>query len=119
METQLEALNRNDFLYLLHKGDLMAVLFMTEWCGKCQITESILFNLKTEFDHQIPIYKIDVEKEPDVGKNFGVQTLPTLSIIDRAQVIKTLTGVNPKQIIKAQIARVADEYKKKCEKRYV
>lgn len=55
-------------------GDKPAIVdFYATWCGPCRITSPILTELAAEYGEEIYIYKIDVDKEPELAQVFGVQ----------------------------------------------
>ncbi len=99
----IEKLSQGRLSELMLAPNPFTLLFTASWCGECMIMESMLYQLQKEFDPYLPIYKLDVEKEPDILGNFGVHTLPTLIIINKSRVVATFCGVAAKQVIRERM----------------
>lgn len=68
-----------DWKYL---GDKPAIVdFYATWCGPCKQLSPVLAELAAQYDGQVVIYKIDIDKQPEVAAAFGVQSIPTLLFI--------------------------------------
>ena len=67
---------------LKYLGDKPAIIdFNATWCGPCRRIAPILDELAQEYDGQIIIYKVDVDKCPDVAAAFGIQSIPAVLYI--------------------------------------
>ena len=63
-------------------GDKPAIIdFNATWCGPCRRIAPILDELAQEYDGQIVIYKVDVDKCPDIAEAFGIQSIPAVLYI--------------------------------------
>ena len=91
---------------LLEKADPLVILFSTTWCGECMIIESLLCKLKQELKTNIPIYKVDAEKNPNIKEFFNVHYLPTIITIRDAKVVDTFNGVTSKRVIRNHLERL-------------
>ena len=57
-----------------YNGDKPAIVdFYATWCGPCRVTSPILKDLAAEYGGEVYIYKIDVDKEPELARMFGVR----------------------------------------------
>ena len=60
-----------------YNGSLPCVIdFNAKWCGPCRRMEPILKDLALKYDGQIIIYKVDVDKEPELASLFGISSIP-------------------------------------------
>lgn len=67
---------------LKYLGDKPAIIdFNATWCGPCRRIAPILDELAQEYDGQIVIYKVDVDKCPDIAEAFGIQSIPAVLYI--------------------------------------
>lgn len=55
--------------------------FTASWCGPCQRIAPILNELASEYDDQIVIYKVDVDKCRELAQAFGISSVPALLFI--------------------------------------
>ena len=87
-----------------YKGDKPAIVdFYATWCGPCRITSPILANLAAEYDGEIYIYKIDVDKEPELARMFGVQSIPMFLFIPMNENPQVAMGALPKESFREAI----------------
>lgn len=76
---KIDDLKDEAFIYL---GDKPAIVdFNATWCGPCRRIAPILEELAAEYDGQIVIYKVDVDKCPDAANAFGIQSIPAILYI--------------------------------------
>ena len=81
---------------VLGASDTVLVDFWAEWCGPCKRVEPILEELAAEFDGELLITKVNADENPELVTRFGVQSLPTLLVVDGGQVAKTIIGAKGK-----------------------
>lgn len=63
-------------------GDKPAIVdFYASWCGPCKTLAPVLDDVASEYDDRIDVYKIDVDKEPELANAFKVRSVPTLLFI--------------------------------------
>ena len=62
-----------------YKGKLPAVVdFYADWCGPCRSIAPYLVEFAKEYAGQIVIYKVNIDKCPEVSQAFGIESIPTL-----------------------------------------
>lgn len=80
--------------------------FYATWCGPCKAMAPILDSISKEYAGKIDVYKIDVDKEPELARTFGIQSIPTLLMIPAKGEPKVLQGAMPKD----QLINVVNEF---------
>lgn len=70
--------------------------FWAEWCGPCRIIGPILEEVHKDLGLKVKIVKINIDQNPEVPAQFGVRSIPTLTLFKDGQAISTKVGVIPK-----------------------
>lgn len=87
-----------------YNGDKPAIVdFYATWCGPCRVTSPILKDLAAEYGEDIYVYKIDIDKEPELAQMFGVQSIPTFLFIPMNEKPQIGMGALPKKSFKEVI----------------
>lgn len=87
-----------------YKGDRPAIVdFYATWCAPCRITSPILKDLAAEYGDEIYVYKIDVDREPELAAMFGVQSIPMFLFIPMTEKPQVAMGALPKESFKEAI----------------
>lgn len=71
------------------------------WCGPCRMLGPIFENVSKNFegDDSVSFYKANVDETPELAKEFGVTSVPTILFIKDGELVDTLVGVIPQQVI--------------------
>ena len=78
-QTKVYDLKQEELVFL---GDKPAIVdFTATWCGPCQRIAPILDELANEYDGKIVIYKVDIDKNRDLAKEFNVSSIPAVLYI--------------------------------------
>ncbi|TSA34437.1 MAG: thiol reductase thioredoxin [Porphyromonadaceae bacterium] len=71
--------NKTEWVY---KGDKPAIIdFYADWCGPCKKVAPVLEELAGTYAGKVYIYKVNIDKEPELAGLFGVRNIPTFLII--------------------------------------
>jgi thioredoxin len=66
--------NKSEWVY---KGDKPAIIdFYADWCAPCKKVAPALEELAAEYGGKVYIYKINIDKEPELAGLFGVRNIP-------------------------------------------
>lgn len=85
-------------------GNRPAVIdFYASWCGPCKLLTPILEEIASDYNGRVDIYKIDVDKEPDLANRFGIRSIPTLFFASPDNSFQRVSGFLPKEEISSII----------------
>lgn len=74
-------LKQEDF-YDVIKNKRILVDFYATWCGPCKMQSQALEIANLD----IEILKVDVDNHPDLAREFGVMSIPTLILFDNGEI---------------------------------
>ena len=66
------------FSKIISSNEFVLVDFYAEWCEPCKWVEPILENVLKNFSGKILLHKIDIDKQPDMAREYHVMSVPTL-----------------------------------------
>ena len=88
-------------------GDKPAIVdFYADWCGPCKMVAPILEELSKEYAGKIYIYKVNVDKEPELARDFGIQSIPTIWFVPMKGEPQVNMGALSKEQLKGYIDKV-------------
>lgn len=97
-------MNSEDLVFL---GDRPAIVdFTASWCGPCQRIAPVLEELAKEYEGQIVIYKVDVDKEKGLAQAFNVSSIPAVLYIPLEGEPVMTVGARGKERFKEEIGRL-------------
>ncbi len=69
------------------------IQFDAAWCGYCKALQPHIQKLyDTTSRKRLQIYKVDIDRTPDIAARFGVSTLPTLFIVHEGKPVDMKRG---------------------------
>ena len=83
--------------------------FSAEWCGPCKMMPPILKELKDDLKDSITILKLDIDRNPNVARDFQIQSVPTLLIFQKGAVKWRQSGVIPAKQLKQIVQQVTQQ----------
>lgn len=76
--------------------------FWAPWCGPCRMQGPILDQVSTQLGDRAVIAKVNVDEEPALAAQFGIQSIPTLVVLKGRNVARRMVGVQgPEQLVGA------------------
>lgn len=91
-----------------HKGVAMLDFWAT-WCGPCKVIAPAVEELAGEMAGKAKIAKVDVDQNPNLAKEFKIDSIPCLVLIKDGREIDRKIGVTSKADLKAWIENAASK----------
>ena len=88
---------------VLKADSLVLVDFYADWCGPCQMLAPIIEELATAHT-DVKIGKINVDEAPNVARQYGVMSIPTLIFFKGGEIVEQMVGMKSKADLEAKIA---------------
>lgn len=85
----------------------VVVDFWAPWCGPCRMIGPTIEELATENAGSFKVGKVNVDENNRLAMAYNVQSIPTILIFHRGQLVQQFMGVQPK----ARLQQALDEAK--------
>jgi thioredoxin 1 len=70
----------------------VVVDFWAPWCGPCRMIGPVLERLAETWGGRVKVAKVNVDEEPGLAGQYGVQGIPTLIAFNKGQLVHTEVG---------------------------
>lgn len=77
--------------------------FWAPWCGPCRMQGPILEDVARAIGDKAVIAKVNVDEEPQLASQFGIQSIPTLVVLKEGRIQKRWVGVQQTQVLTAAL----------------
>ena len=83
---------------ILQSNETVLIDFYADWCAPCKMMMPVLEELSN--NDSCTIVKINIEKHPELIKEMGIRSVPTLKLFSNNEEVATKTGaLNKTQLI--------------------
>ncbi|TDQ83439.1 thioredoxin [Dongia mobilis] len=82
---------------VLKSSEPVLVDFWAEWCGPCKAIAPVLEEIAQEMGGKLKIVKVDIDRNAQTPKKYGIRGVPTLMLFKDGQVAATKVGAEPKR----------------------
>ncbi len=72
------------------------IYFTAQWCQPCKTFAPTMNEVQAS---GISVQKVDVDGNLELSRKYGIRSVPTCVFIKNNEIVRTLTGVQPKQTI--------------------
>ncbi|HIX90317.1 MAG TPA: thioredoxin [Candidatus Agathobaculum pullicola] len=76
--------------------------FWASWCGPCKMLSPVIDKIADEIS-DVKIGKVNVDEQPELARQFGVMSIPTLVFMKNGKIVQQSVGVQPKEAIMSMI----------------
>ena len=92
-----QIINQNEFEEKVLKADKPVLVdFYADWCGPCKMMIPVLDQLSAEKADQLEIYKINVDENSDVAKQYRVMSIPNMILFKDGEPALNIVGAMSK-----------------------
>ena len=88
-------LNENNFDQVRNNEGLALLDFYADWCGPCRMVLPLVDEIASERD-DLFVGKINVNENPDLAREFGIMSIPTLIVMKDGEIINRASGARNK-----------------------
>ncbi|MGB9701526.1 MAG: thioredoxin [Candidatus Kapaibacteriota bacterium] len=86
------------------KSDIPVIVdFWATWCAPCRMIAPIIEQFASEYEGRVKVCKLDVDNNQQVAMNYGIRSIPTVSIFKNGEVVDTIVGAVPKTMLKERL----------------
>ena len=92
----LEITSKN-FDSLLSEKEVVVVDFWAPWCGPCRVLGPIVESVdNANNDASVAIVKINIDDDPDMARQFGIRSIPTMVYFKAGTEARKTVGIKSK-----------------------
>ena len=81
------------------QGAPLLLDFWAPWCGPCRLQGPILDEVAKSAGDKAIVAKVNVDDEPRLAAQFGVQSIPTLILLKEGQILNRMVGLQQVQTL--------------------
>lgn len=78
--------------------------FWAPWCGPCRQIAPLIEELAKNYEGTAKVGKVNVDENPGVAQEFGINSIPTLLIFKNGNVTERFVGMPPRSKLEAAIS---------------
>ena len=96
-------LNEKDFETAVAEKKVSLIDFWAPWCGPCRMTGPQVEAAAEELDGKASFFKVNVDDNPGLARQFGVMSIPTLIVLQDGEEAARMGGARNREDIKAAV----------------
>ncbi len=101
--TEIVTLTEENFQSeVLDDPGLILIDFWAEWCQPCRMMAPVFAALNEEED-RVKFCKVNVDEQPKLASMFGIDSIPTLAVVQDRHTLTGMVGVHDKADIQAML----------------
>ena len=93
----IESAEQLDTIMTKAGNNLIAFDLYADWCMPCRILSPTLEKIAKSNASKVVFYKINIDKLPQVARDFGVSGIPLVVFMKNKTVVQEFVGVQPEE----------------------
>lgn len=93
--TTAQYVQSDKFEQLLASEKLVVADYTATWCGPCRLVSPLIDRLATEYSDRATVVKIDIDKNKDNAKKYGIRSIPAVLVFKDGELVENLVGKLP------------------------
>ena len=93
-------LSEKEFNEKIKEGKVLVDCYAT-WCGPCKMLSPVLDEISEEIT-TTKFFKIDVDDNEDVAREYNVMSIPTVLVFENGNLVNTIVGLKGKEYLVEQ-----------------
>ena len=94
----LEDINTKQLKQVLSNTDKPVFLdFWAPWCNPCKKMNPIIDEIESEFEDQLQVIKVNIDKNSDLASKLEVLKIPTYLLFKDGEQVDKMVGEAPKE----------------------
>ncbi len=81
---------------VLESSTPVLVDFWAPWCGPCRQIAPLIDQLAEEYSGKVKVGKVNIDDNPGVTNEYGIQSIPTLMVFRAGSVAERFVGMPPR-----------------------
>ncbi|MCI2056010.1 MAG: thioredoxin [Oscillibacter sp.] len=91
----LQHMKTSEFDAAVSAAPLAMIDFWASWCGPCKMLSPTIEALAGQYDGKVLVGKVNVDEEPDLARQFGVMSIPTVVFLKNGREFDRKVGLMP------------------------
>lgn len=96
----VQELTTDNFESAVSSDKATLVDFFAEWCGPCKMQTPVLHKVAEEYSDKMNFGAVNVDDAEDIAAKYGVQSIPTLIVFKKGELIKRAEGMKNESQLK-------------------
>ena len=99
----MKELHSQDFDEFIRSNRVAVVDFWAPWCSPCIAMEPALKRIESE-ERDIAIAKLNVDENPEVAREYGVMSIPTLIVFINGREMDRIIGFLSEDVLRERLS---------------
>jgi thioredoxin 1 len=96
--------NDSNFKEEVLESDIPVLVdYWAEWCYPCRMVAPAVEEIAKEYQGKLKVCKVNVDEAQKTAANYGIMSIPTLSIFKGGKVMEQIVGAVPKAALEEKI----------------